>query len=386
MKNGVRQTTSTKEGKVTASTRKAAENNPICKSINGFTDNFLAQCCKEDNPYLNAEIVSSSHRFSDSSTVPSTLSTVLGCHTPDEQEKLLQNNILPSSSLHIDSKVEGGDQIARTVEILTGLAILLVLDVHGVTHYSVLEAGSVLIFVGSAGHEIMHQICTHAEVSCCRKITTFRSKKVAGGGANGEAKVKQSDSSFFHADTGGTGYKFPEIDMMVKEVIEKAESLVDEEVSTDAKPILPNCEWLNKMCVKCKAIHATFGKPGETASSCGTCKEEGMVDVVHKMCVKCGKTQPSFGKPGETASSCGTCKEEGMVDVRHKMCVKCGKTRATFGKPGETATFCGTCKGKLMVDVRNKMCEGMFGKACPDQKRASKRMRYDRAKRASEGG
>ena len=111
-----------------------------------------------------------------------------------------------------------------------------------------------------------------------------------------------------------------------------------------------------------------------------------MEDVRSKMCETCGKIRATFGKPGGTATFCGDCKPEGMKDVVNKMCEKCGDTQPCFGKPGGTATCCVGCKEEGMENVNTKMCEGTCGEACPDKKRATRRMRYDRAKRASEGG
>ena len=43
--------------------------------------------------------------------------------------------------------------------------------------------------------------------------------------------------------------------------------------------------------------------------------------VVSKMC-RCGLRQPYFGHPGERPVCCASCRDDGMVDVVHKRCQK----------------------------------------------------------------
>ena len=42
------------------------------------------------------------------------------------------------------------------------------------------------------------------------------------------------------------------------------------------------------------------------------------------LCLKCNKKRPVFNKEGEkSATHCGNCKEEDMIDVKNPKCLKC---------------------------------------------------------------
>jgi hypothetical protein len=119
----------------------------------------------------------------------------------------------------------------------------------------------------------------------------------------------------------------------------------------------------NKRCEKCCKTQAFFGLPGERATHCAKCAEEGMEDVKNKRCVKCCKTQATFGLPGQQATHCGSCADDDMEDVKSKRCEKCCKTGASFGLPGEPATHCAKCADDNMENVVSKRCE----KCCKTQ-------------------
>lgn len=105
--------------------------------------------------------------------------------------------------------------------------------------------------------------------------------------------------------------------------------------------------------VKCVCNkHANFGFPNGKASCCTTCKEDGMVDVIHKRC-KCGKHM-SFGVIGGKPTNCTSCKTKDMVNVAHKMC-PCGKS-PSYGIKGDKAICCVECKTNDMINVSHKMC------------------------------
>lgn len=96
----------------------------------------------------------------------------------------------------------------------------------------------------------------------------------------------------------------------------------------------------------------TFGLPGEKATCCKKCKEDGMENVVNKKC-PCGK-RPNFGFSGGNATCCKECKKIGMEDVKNKKC-SCGKI-STFGFPGGKASCCKKCKEDGMENVKDKKC------------------------------
>jgi hypothetical protein len=107
---------------------------------------------------------------------------------------------------------------------------------------------------------------------------------------------------------------------------------------------------VNKKCPCGKKPH--FGFPGGKAMYCASCKEDGMSNIVDKKC-PCGK-RPIFGFPSGKAMCCASCKEDGMENVNHKKC-ECGK-RMTFGFIGEKAVCCSKCQKVGMEDVVNKKC------------------------------
>ena len=113
----------------------------------------------------------------------------------------------------------------------------------------------------------------------------------------------------------------------------------------------------SKRCEKCRKTCAIFGLPDQSATHCGKCAEDGMENVKSKRCEKCRKTCANFGLPGQSATHCGKCAEDGMEHVHSKRCEKCCKTCANFGLPGQSATHCGKCAEDGMEDVHSKRCE-----------------------------
>ena len=76
-------------------------------------------------------------------------------------------------------------------------------------------------------------------------------------------------------------------------------------------------------------------------------------------CIVCKITRPTFNFEGQkTATHCGTCKLENMINVKDKKCIVCKITRPIFNFEGEkTATHCGDCKLENMIDIKNKKCK-----------------------------
>lgn len=101
-----------------------------------------------------------------------------------------------------------------------------------------------------------------------------------------------------------------------------------------------------------------FSWPDEKGSThCGKCKIYGMIDRKHEKC-KCKKSAPNFGFPGEPASRCSECKDDGMINVHCLRCIVCKITQPSYANSiAETATHCGKCKTKDMVQVKNPTCQ-----------------------------
>lgn len=103
-------------------------------------------------------------------------------------------------------------------------------------------------------------------------------------------------------------------------------------------------------------ISASFNFTGNSPKYCSKHKQEGMV-IITKTCALCPK-QPSFGKKGETAKYCLTCRpSKEYINVRHKKCeFKVCSIRPAYGFSGESPRFCSSHKEPGMVDVNNKKC------------------------------
>ena len=110
------------------------------------------------------------------------------------------------------------------------------------------------------------------------------------------------------------------------------------------------------LCKKCCKTHASHALPGQKATRCAPCAENGMEQVKSKKCVKCCKTQANFGLPGQKATHCAPCAEDGMKNVKSKKCVKCCETQASHAFPGQKATHCAKCAVDNMEDVVSKKC------------------------------
>jgi len=96
---------------------------------------------------------------------------------------------------------------------------------------------------------------------------------------------------------------------------------------------------LNKMCIICNSVRATFGLQQRT--HCGRCKTENMTDFNHQKC-KCG-ISPSYNYPTEsTPKFCAQCKKEGMVNKKGVMCLDCPVGQRGNTKYRNYCTFCFT--------------------------------------------
>ena len=114
----------------------------------------------------------------------------------------------------------------------------------------------------------------------------------------------------------------------------------------------------SKKCVKCCETQASHALPGQKATHCAKCAVDNMEDVVSKKCVKCCKTQANFGFPCKKATHCAPCAEDGMENVKSKKCVKCCKTIPKYGLPGQKSTHCAPCAENCMENVVSKKCQG----------------------------
>ena len=112
----------------------------------------------------------------------------------------------------------------------------------------------------------------------------------------------------------------------------------------------------SKTCVDCDKI-PTYNREGEKpALYCLTHKKEDMVNVISKTCLEC-KKQPTYNREGETiALYCSAHKTDDMVNVKSKTCIDC-KKQPVFNIQGETnALYCSAHKKDGMIDVINKTC------------------------------
>ena len=116
------------------------------------------------------------------------------------------------------------------------------------------------------------------------------------------------------------------------------------------------------LCFVCLEKTANYNYYGNSPEYCGTCKEDGMVNVRCKRCEneQCNK-MPVFNLSGETRGRfCKRHKKTGMVNVREKK--RCHYescySQPSFNFPGsKQGQFCKRHALDGMIDVKNKRCE-----------------------------